>query len=516
MQIIGYHFTGNKFVNSLGEISTDNPLDFLLKHPEALNVFYNLDWAVAKLLYLLYFDRKQGQQLWNTNKLFIQGYKFFYLPHRYFGLSYGRWRECNFSDVFQYDVDLPFEVDGLEAAKQAQELGQQVYDTLVKIGLNPTSLSSPVSAFQKEILSTLDLPTVDDLPPEVAIYAYKCLDGGWQEAYSKGHFQQTWDYDITSCYPHYISNLVDFRHGKWIKSNKFYPDAPYGFCKGTVRIDKTFSPIVFDGKEEQYTPTGQWQRYLTNKQISQLYKHEIGQFKIDSAWYFIPDKLVYPLKENMENLFEWKQELKGIEREVVKRILNGCWGKFSEIYNDGNLGQQFCPPFAAEIETQPKIQVTDFVISNHVEDNLLSIAVDGCLLNKKVDIPESDAMGSWRLNLESSAFVVSAGIGAVKGKQGHGTFSMSYDWLKQQIENNPNASEYTMSKITPVTLGNALKNNKVESLGELETTQRSVILDVETKRLFEDLPKNGGDLLNNQYESMPLDVELIKLQQNIL
>ncbi len=517
MQVIGYHFDNNKFVNSLGEISADNPLEFLLKHPEALNVFYNLDWAVSKLCYICYFDKKQCQQLWSTNKIFWENYKYFYVSHRYFGLSHGRWAETNFSDVFQYDADLPFEnLDGLTAAKQAQEIGEQVYATLLKIGLNPTSLSSPVSAFQKEIMSTLDLPTIDDIPPEVALYAYKCLDGGWQEAYKKGHFEQTWDYDISSAYPTYISELVDFRYGKWVKSNKFYAKTPYGFCKGLVQIDKQFSPIVFDGKEQQYCPTGQWERYLTNKQINQIYDRKIGQFKLESGWYFIPDKIAKPLKGNMENLFEWKQILKGLEREVVKRILNGCWGKFSEIFYDGELGQQFCPPFAAEIETQPKIQVVDFVLDNHVADNLLSIAVDGCLLNKKVDLSDSDAMGSWRLNLESSAFVVSAGIGAVKGKNGKGAFSLTYDWLKQQIENNPTANEYVMSKTTPVTLGNALKNNKVEILGELETTQRSVIIDIEGKRLFKDLPKNGGDLLNNQYESVPLDVELIKLQQNIL
>jgi hypothetical protein len=514
MQVIGYHFTGNKFVNSLGEISTDNPLEFLLRHPEAINVFYNLDWAVAKLCYILYFNPKQCQTLWSKSKLLVEGYKFFYVPHRFLGISYGRWKETNFADVFQYEPDLKFEIDGLEAAKIAQELGQQVYDTLLKIDLHPTTLSSPVSAFQKEILSTLNLPTIDDMPPEVAVYAYKCLDGGWQEAYKKGHFQ-SWDYDITSAYPQFISELVDFRYGEWVKSDKFNSKLPYGFCKGTVKIDKDFSPIIFDGKEQQYCPTGQWVRYLTNKQIRQIYDRNIGQFKIESAWYFVPDKIVKPLKENMENLFEWKQELKGMEREVVKRILNGCWGKFSEVFNDGELGNQFCPPFAAEIETQPKIQVTDFVLDNHVENNLLSIAVDGCLLNKKVAIPDSDTMGSWRLNLESSAFVVSAGIGAVKGKGGKGAFSLTYDWLRSQIDANPDKNEYAMSKVTPITLGNALKHNKLDRLGELETTQRSVVIDIEGKRLFKDLPKNGGDLLNNQYESVPLDVELIKLQENI-
>jgi hypothetical protein len=118
-------------------------------------------------------------------------------------------------------------------------------------------------------------------------------------------------------------------------------------------------------------------------------------------------------------------------------------------------------------------------------------------------------MGTWRLDREAPAFVVSSGVGAIKGKQNKGTFSLNYDWLAEQIAANPDATEYKMQKLTPVTIGNALKNNKLDKLGELEMTERAVFIGIENKRFYKDAPVNGGDLYK-QYHSEPLDVSCLQ------
>jgi hypothetical protein len=513
MKILGFHLQGDTIARSDGLTTKSNYLEFLLKDcndPEIIRVCYNLDWFVARLCYLLDIPEWQLKKFWSSNSLYVAGHTGFFIPHRYFGLKYGKhFGECNFSDVFQYDNNLPFDIDPLDAAIKASEIGEQVYSVLRKLDLNPKTLSSPVSAFQKEILSTIDLPTLDDLPVEVRIHASECLHGGWQEIWRQGHFSDScFDYDLVSAYSRYTADLIDHRYGTWFQSDKFYPSLPFGFCRGTVRIISDFSPIVYDAQGQQYTPTGEWETTLTNKQIKQLYDYGIGQFKMSSAWYWKPDKIVTPLKQEMETLFEWKAQLTGIERDIVKRLLVGIWGKTAEVFHDGEFGKLFNPVWAATIESSTRTQVAEFILSNKLQDNLISIAVDGCLLDKKVDINETGEMGTWRLSMEAPAFVVSSGVGAIKGKPLRGAFSLNYDWLAEQIALNPDASEYTMQKTTPVTLGQALKWGKLDKLGELETSERSVFIGIENKRLYKEAPVTGRDLLK-QYSSDPLDVSTL-------
>jgi hypothetical protein len=279
MRVVGFHLSGAQIVNSDGETENQDYLAFLLQdRPDTIKVFYNLDWAVARLVYLLGVPEDQIRKLWATSLLYWQGCQIFFVPHRYLSIKFGRhFGEATFTDIFQYDNSLPFEIDGLEAAKRAAEIGTQVYETLVKLNLSPTSLSSPISCYQKEILSTLDLPGWKDMPTEVTQYAHKCLHGGWQEAYRVGHFKQTWDVDIVSAFPYHTANLIDTRKGKWVKSTNFYSPrkAPYGFCRGIAAVDKDFNSVVYTHKIEDdtldCTPTGERPDYKTNAAIAHMY-----------------------------------------------------------------------------------------------------------------------------------------------------------------------------------------------------------------------------------------------------
>ncbi|MFA5306531.1 MAG: hypothetical protein WC365_03715 [Candidatus Babeliales bacterium] len=323
------------------------------------------------------------------------------------------------------------------------------------------------------------------------------------------------DYDLISAFSSHTAKLMDTRYGTWFKSDKFYPPSqcPYGFCKGIVRVEKDFNSVILTSGEFDYTPTGEYETYMTNAHIKALYDYGMGKFKMIDGWYWKPDKLVYPLKEHIERLFEWKQYLTGFDREIVKRILVGLTGKLGEMFSTGEPGKLHNLPWYSWVQDQTKLQVADFVISNHAEDDLLSIAVDGCLFKREIPITETGEIGTWRLNLSAPAFVVSSGVGCIQGKNGKGTFALNYDWLKSQIENNPDATEYKMTKLTPVTIGNALKNHKVERLGELEMTERAVVLN-EVKRYYPDFPKRGADLMN-QYNSEALDISQIEAESYI-
>jgi hypothetical protein len=513
MRVVGYHCCGDEICNSDGEIEHSDYLGFLLAPKDAIKVFYNIDWAMARLCYLLNIPESQIKKLWSTGNLWTAGHTLFFVPHRYLSVKFGKhFGSADFSDIAQYMDVQDFKIDPLDAAQKARDVGQSVYDVLSRLNLSPKTLSSPISCYQKEILSTLDLPKPTDIPTDAQFYAHKCLHGGWQEAYKVGHFQ-AWDYDLTSAFTFHTANLIDTRFGTWFKSDKFYGPGkcPYGFCKGTVSVDKDFNSVIYTSDGFDYTPTGERKEYLTNAHVQSLYDHGMGRFKLESAWYWKPTTpLVYPLREHINRLFEWKQYLKGFDREIVKRMLVGLTGKLGETFPNGDVGKLHNLPWYSWVQDATKLQVADFVISNHAEDNLLSIAVDGCLFDREIPMKETGEMGTWRLNMSAPAFVVSSGVGAIKGKNGKGTFALNYDWLKSQIEADPGVAEYKMSKLTPITIGNALKNHKLEHLGELETTERSVILQ-EVKRFYPEFPAKGADL-RNQYKSQPLDMSVLQAE----
>ncbi len=513
MDIKAYHILDHTIYCSDGTSCDKDYFDYLLRDDKSLKVFYNLDWSVARLMYLLGIPENLLQRLWRTSKLYYNGYNIFFVPHRYLSIEYGKhWGSATFSDVHQYDPNLPYDAEPNDAVLSAVGIAYEVYDTLDKLGINATSLSSPVSAYQKTFLNDRDLPTWEDNPDEVNDYAYQCMSGGWQECFKKGHFNQVWDYDMTSAYSFETMNLIDTRLGIWERSNKFNYKSPIGFWRGIVTIESDFSPIIFKGNTAT-TPKGEFYRYLTTNQILQLYKYKIGSFKLIDGWYWAPDTIEYPLKEDIEILFDWKQNLKGLQRDIVKRILVGIWGKTGEIFGDSDFGKLFNPVWAAMTETGVLVKVADFILSNNAQDNVISIAVDGCTFDKEISIPHDDAIGTWRLNTSAPGYFISSGISTIKGKESKGNFTLKYDWLEDQIKQKPDANEYVMSKEVPVTLGYALSQHKLDKLGELELKSRSVIIDYEIKRNFPLMPKNGKELQDNVYTSTAWDISLIKFRE---
>lgn len=124
-------------------------------------------------------------------------------------------------------------------------------------------------------------------------------------------------------------------------------------------------------------------------------------------------------------------------------------------------------------------------------------------------------MGSWSLSSRSPAIVISSGVVAVQGKDEDATadFSLRYEWLKSEIEKNPNASEYRMTKYSPITLAVAVRQNKLARLGELEVITKTVDVDYELKRAYRETPQCGRALLRKKYRSLPWDISLVQKKQ---
>jgi len=88
---------------------------------------------------------------------------------------------------------------------------------------------------------------------------------------------------------------------------------------------------------------------------------------------------------------------------------------------------------------------------------------------------------------------------------------MDYDWLVDQIKKNPEQVEYPETKLSPMTLAVCINENKYDKIGDIDTLTKTIDIDSDIKRGYPRNPKNGGELLNNRYDSVPIDVgSLIK------
>lgn len=503
----GFHIAAGRIVTS--DNKSGNTLDFLLSQAGTLNGIYHLNYAIANLVKLMGLTPAEC-------KSFMAGtYKYKGKPIRYTPGKFLKIGQTTFADMHQYHEEELWRQDPdnnhLELAKRAFDISGDVYSALTSIGLHPLTLVSPIRAYQNEVLSKQDLPTVDHIPFEVGMMAYKCCKGGWVEAYKIGHFPETWDYDICSAYPAEIYNLMDIRYGTWVKSPEYH-DTEYGFVEGLADISGDISPILYAkgmirGERRNYSAVGMRRDVLTRHQIDYLTETGEGEIQSTDGFWWKPDKKVYPYRRIIESLFEYKEKNTGLRRTIIKRIPNGLYGKMLERFAGAKIdktGDLFNPVYGALTETNTRLKVARF--ARQYPDDVLHIAVDGVLTRREITEGLSNDLGGWRESYSGAAYVVGAGAVAIQGKEGSGDFSLSYDWLKNQIQENPAADDYVMTKPAPVTLAISIINDDFSKLGTLQQTQRGLGLTFEGKRLFPEMPRNGGDLHNNVYNSYPLDV----------
>ena len=117
-----------------------------------------------------------------------------------------------------------------------------------------------------------------------------------------------------------------------------------------------------------------------------LDRHQLGREKfIERVWEWrqlYGGKIINPLKGVITWLYQRKEQSSSLEKKVYKRIMAGIWGRMLQVMQTGELGDYFNPVWGVEVESRTRLEVARFVLDNNLQDNLLSIAVDGVLVSK--------------------------------------------------------------------------------------------------------------------------------------
>lgn len=547
--IVGFHLTKGITACSTGEhVIGDNRkshLDLILKYTYPhLNVFYHMDYAMAIIVGHLYrLKQEQVEQLLKEGELKGNQTEIRYIPTKFASIRTGHYYRAPlamYNDMSQY-LDAHFNYEDtldecMAKAKEAADYAEKCQSVAKKLDIDAKVLTSPIRIFEKVYLGKvdekgnpkpkgIDIPTTDDYPADIKLdlahLAYQCVHGGWVESFHKGHFPNSADYDISSAYSHIESELLDTRMGDWTRTKEYQANAEYGFCLADLKMTAPFHPILYNTDvENHYTPIGFYENYAIQKQeLDIIDDFKLGTYEIKDGFWWTCKRPVKPLSYPIKWLSGLKSEYEGFDKEFVKRILNGMWGILLQIKRGEQVGEHFNPVWGAYVEMKCRLDVFRFCMKALEEGRkVLHVAVDGVLTDEPVsfvDRSKEKQPGEWRLEANCPSLVISSGCVAIQDKLGKGEFGMDYNWLIEQIKQNPTATEYPETKLSPLTIAKCINLNQYDKIGDIEEITKTIDIHSEMKRQYLSEPKNGLELLNGQFESVPLDVGMIKIQSGI-
>lgn len=510
-----YANDGRIFRKSTAINSPDVTFSWLLNdNPKQNKLLYDLDACVAGLISQT-LTRNQAQELYEKERVYVNGYKLTYFPTRFFAID-GRNCFVNYGNMVRYKSDVHYmpedtDEDKIAKAKEAETIAVESRRVLRDLSLDTNRIISPVSAVIDKYVWSLRPPTVDDIPEEAGEFAFETIKGNHLEAYKMGYWEEAYDADLNSAYASELMKLLDTRRGTWV-NEEYIPDgAVYGFAQGLLKVEKPFHPFLLKASETYtYTPIGAWTDYLTLQQIQLLNKYKLGEFDVKNGWWWIPSNTrqnYEPLRGIINRLFNIRSQSSGLKKVILRQIMAGIWGRMLEVRKD-KLGKMFNPVWASIVENNIKCKVVDTCLSAGITP--LLVAVDGVITDKPLPIQDTLDIGEWRLSHKGRCIIVSSGVVGFEGKQGAEEFALSFDWLYDQIKEHPELDEYSMTKYTPLTLAKAMSTNQFEKVGELQLSNRTINIGRDYKRMWKEYPKTGGELISRTYDSLPVDSVMVQ------
>ena len=435
--------------NSWEDISS-----FLLE-PTDMAVVFNIDKFVDIITSTLpKKEQKSIQQ--NDRTLTHDRRKVYYQPGRMFGLNH-----INFYGLSRY-ADTP-----VDSPHRLLELGQQVIEAFKVFGIEPTKLTSPVAVYA-DVLSKVNFPRACDLPASAFDLIDQCsriMSQEWREVYQLGHWNagEIWDYDISGAYPGILARLPDITDAKFFDSKVMPQKYTWGLLRGFLDIRKDVTPFEY----------GKHPAIITTDQLWFVNRYHLGAFKMEQGWFFHYPHSFFksPFEDTTNALYSLRQHNNPLVSKIAKGIAVGIGGRLAQTYDDGKLGEDFNSIYSVMMTTRCSTKVADFIYRNQMENDVVSVLVDGVLATKKLELPEG-GMGKWRRNPDSPVLVL----------------SLLYQWLADKRPANMAYPEI-MSLIS--------ESPKSFVYGEVDFKL------LEYNRRFENLPKNGQELVENRYKSHP-------------
>ena len=517
-RIVGFYAfrQGNNItvVNSDGDIIDKPPYltELVTRYRDFTCIAYDIDYLTACLMYAIGITKEQGMELHKTEHLRIPPWHIAYFPDKFLGIDYGSGGHhpfVNFCNMNQAGYgkaeysDKPITVEeAIGKAKEARDIGMDVARILNELGLDSSSINSPVTPFLRKY--SLNWPTVDFMPTELVQMSIDAVKGHLFEVHKLGKFD-AWDADVNGAYLYHLSYLPSLDRGEFIhvKGNEIPNNATLGVAKGMLTTEAPLHPFMVEIDGVNYTPVGTFSNTLTLFDIKFMREYNLATFDISEGWYWIPKRTQHqPYRGAMLWLWQQRQNTEGRKRLIIQRIYSSLVGKQIEGLVTSKYGKMFCPFVPAHVEAATRIQVIKTCLDYKIHP--LAITGDGFVSEHEIDMPLSDELGGWKMKQHNECLSIGSNVIMFKDGKNKG----DYDDILASLSSNPKSGHYSKIWNTPVSLAVALQQ-RWEDLAEIRPLEREFSIDVETKRLYPDRPKNGYAFLHGKYDSMPWNYETL-------
>lgn len=518
---------------------------------------YNLRFDAQALIKLL--PAKNVREIAEKKKTVYQGYTLKYIPRKLLTITDENRHTCRMYDLAQYfetsldfaaadhlgerKIDFPYRAemntdfsiwrdyepdiitycqrDAALTARLGGFLQKKFYEAF---RVKPQQYISKGSLGKFLVRQRCFIPDIHQIPVGAlsgAFYAYK---GGRFEAVEKGFFPYCELYDIVSAYPYEIANLIDVSKGEWRLTARLHDDAYYGFYVCRVIVPHArICPIAYVSPQHfLYYPFGEWVTYMTKQEIESYIP--FADIEVISGWEYYPEKIVYPFKQHIASLFMKKKHLAKTDYayDLVKKMMNSVYGAFYEKTRREKkivTGVLFNPVYATIITANTRIKL--FLFAKKHEQDVISMATDSVLFKGKHNIKTSKELGEWGLEGQGETVVLMNGIyemgekiksrgiiskteagGSKKMKTDYGEYDNIFDYMRKQ----PTLSEYPYYSEKPVQMLEAIKSAEKFTIEDINTWQifkKSVYIDKDFKRLYDEDFSNGGNYFKKSIGSQP-------------
>jgi len=443
-------------------------------------------------------------------------------------------------------------------AKLALRLAMLMKDTIEGVSMPKGKLSftRPISQAKVSERYVLDHYKYPSILEQIRIYhdcAKLSYNGGLFATFKRGVFNcPLYSYDINSAYPDIMRTLPHWGNGRFVKSPspdeydtshgwffcgfdcQYIPYVDYGkpyeveFCYGIPSAD-TCETVLLNPKRIVY-PVGSRKRWITKYEYEWLLKNNFNP-----KWYggFVWEEK-YNGKEEYESPFTWvesiynrRQEIKrndpeDISQYALKIVLNGFYGKTAQAKHGYGKATNFF--YASEITARTRLKVANIWLQ--YPDNVIEIATDSILLDRKIDLPLSSKIGDWGLSEYTNGILIGSGIRQTWHPDGdfvtHArgvTDKTNWDMLDEiktgynPVEKKANLDcDYLyFGKKRPVHVGEMLFHHKLlrfNDLGKFKLVSKKLNVNTDKKRRWERPYKDFKDFLGSEpQDSLPLRID---------
>jgi len=318
-----------------------------------------------------------------------------------------------------------------------------------------------------------------------------------------------------------MTKCIDFNKGKWVKTKTYTEDAYAGFyeCKVSA-MEPYFSPLSYKINALSVYPNGDFKTYLTKLDLDFISKNfENCEFNIISGYEFWPKELLFPLKEEIEKLYAWKErETDPVIKWAVKIFMNSLYGKTIQTAGDeNNTGKLFNPMWASEITAATRIKLLELSLQS--PDNIIMLSTDAVHSTVPLSVPSNPALGDFAKDFQGSGVYIMSDIYNLWNEKKQKTktrgFSVALEkdrattdvLLKDILQSMVDTTEYKYLTRRVYHLGECLLHNKKRKLSDMNTftnEEKTFDINADKKRLWNNQFKSGADSLLSNMNSEPI------------